>query len=108
MDSTRDAKTVEAIRTGVSAGLALLPPHIRTWAEARLIEPRGIRAALDPHGNTWSEFLLVTDDLGQSDSGYRVVYDPVTRTFGTVTQVENGPLWYLGSDGTFDAAVAKM
>lgn len=50
--------------------------------------------------------MLVTDDV--ADGSCRVVYDPAGRTFGTVTQVKDGPLWYLGSDDTFDAAVASM
>jgi hypothetical protein len=88
--------------------MALLPLHLRAWAEAHLVEPRPIRAALDVDGTTWSEFVLVTDDVGQADGNCRVVYDPAGRTFGTVAQVTNGPLWYLGPAETFDGAVANM
>ena len=34
--------------------------------------------------------------------------DPIEQTFGTVMQIMDGPLSYLGSDGTFDAAVFNM
>jgi hypothetical protein len=107
-EATRYTELVQLIRRGVAEGMAALPPHLRAWAEAHLVEPRPIRAALDADGQAWSEFLLVTDDIGRDDSSCRVVYDPTAELFGTVTQVQGGPLWYLGPDDSFHEAVTNM
>ncbi len=101
-------EVLEAIRLGVRAGMARLPDRLRAWADAHLVEPRMIRAAVDSDGKDWSEFVLVTDDTGQDDGSYRVVYDPTSHTFGTVTEIQNGSLWYLGPDDSFDSAVVHM
>jgi hypothetical protein len=96
------------IRSGVSEGLGRLVPHLCDWAKTHIVEPRPIRAALDVDGRNWCEFMLVTDDVGHADSSCRVVFDPSARSFGLVMQLQDGPLWYMGVYGSFDAAIANM
>ena len=51
---------------------------------------------------------MVTDNIGYSDSSYRVVYDEETKMFGLECTLSNGLEWYMGAYGTFEEAVENM
>ena len=99
---------LQELQAEVGKGIARLPTHLRVWADAHLVPPRPIRAARDVQGTRWAQLILVTDDTGAGDSSCRVVYDPDAGAFGLVTEIENGPLWYMGAYGGFDSAVVSM
>jgi hypothetical protein len=96
------------LKARVDEGLKHLSSTLRGWAEAHMVEPREIAASLDPKGAQRELFWLVTDDVGVNDSGYRVVFDPRANTFGLVTIVDGGIVWYLGGYGDFNDAVENM
>ena len=103
-----EAVVLSEIESGVRAGLPKLTPQLRNWAEAHLVEPRPIRAAVDPEGLAHVELLQVTSDTGVDDSSKVVVFDPATRMFGLVIQLRDGPLWFMGAYGDFAIAVDAM
>lgn len=97
------------IREKIDAGLERLPSRLRQWAEQHLVEPRKItarRSVDDPASET--EAWLVTDHVGERDSGYRVIYDEESGTFGLITTIKGGPEYYLGLYGEFDETVEGM
>ncbi len=87
-----------------------LSPRLLQWARAHLVAPRRIIVANDPDGKSEAEYWLVTDHTGHEDSGYRVVYDERTRTFGLECTLQNGIHWYMGESagGSFAQAIEDM
>jgi hypothetical protein len=104
----RSERVVEQIDLKVQESLPSLKPHLRSWAQQHLIQPRKINLSIDSDGNTSKDFWLVTDHNGKDDSSYRVVYDADEKIFGLEVTLETGIEWYMGAYGTFAEAVENM
>ena len=98
----------QIISLKVNEGLEELNPHLRSWVEKHLIEPRRIVIFTDIDGITSRFFWLVTDHIGEEDSSYRVVYDEYGEVFGLEEILDTGKSWYMGSYGTFLNAIKSM
>jgi len=105
---TDSDKSPEELRAKVGEGLALLAPHLKSWVDAHLIEPRRVRLAADPDGGSFKHLWLVTDHTGENDSSYRVVYDAEAQLFGLECTMESGVEWYMGNYGSFSETVENM
>ena len=103
-DVTSPEQIIDLVRSTESE----LKPFLREWATAHLIEPRPLRAAADPDGATSVDLWLVTDDKGKDDASSRIVFDAASQSFGLVTVLDSGLVWYLGSYGTFADAVDSL
>ena len=101
-------QTPDRIRAKISEGIALLAPHLRSWADEHLIAPRQVRLALDANGTSFRDLWLVTNHVGINDSSYRVVYDDDTDAFGLECTLDSGVEWYMGNYGSFAEAVQNM
>jgi hypothetical protein len=60
------------------------------WAKAHLISPRPVELFTSVDGSEVTQCWLVTDHTGESDSGYRVVFDEEAGLFGHETTVDPG------------------
>ncbi|HYX72065.1 MAG TPA: hypothetical protein VE732_04785 [Nitrososphaera sp.] len=101
-------KVVEQINLKVQKTLSSLKPHLRSWAQQHLTQPRRCILSLDSDGNSLKDFWLVTDHNGKEDSSYRVVYDADEQVFGLEVTLESGIEWYMGAYGTFAEAIENM
>ena len=100
--------TQQKISHLVAKGLPLLAPPIRDWTEGHLIAPRKVKLATDPDGKEYKEYWLVTDNNGNKDSSYRVVYDDMEESFGLECTLESGVEWFMGLYGEFSETVESM
>jgi hypothetical protein len=99
---------VEQINMKIQETLPSLKPHLHSWVQQHLIQPRKIKLSLDSDGHTSNDFWLITDHNGKDDSSYRVVYDADEQVFGLEVTLETGIEWYMGASGTFAEAVENM
>ena len=98
----------DKIKKLVEEDIKQLPPHLQSWVNEHLISPREIKLAIDSGGNEYSEYWLVTDNIGKSDSSYRVVYDESQNEFGLECTLQNGLNWLMGIYGTFSESIKNM
>jgi len=101
-------ETPVQIRGRITEGSPSLEPHLRSWVDAHLIEPRLVRLALDVDGTSFKDLWLVTDHIGVNDSSYRIVYDLDADAFGLECTLDSGIEWYMGNYGSFAEAVQNM
>lgn len=106
--SRPEAEIVTELANRVQAELPLLADHLRAWLEAHLAVPREISVSLDPDGTRMARVWLVTHDTGERDASYNVVYDATRNTFGLVTELQNGVLWYMGPYGSLVDTVQSI
>jgi len=99
---------MEQINLKIQEALPSLKPHLRSWVQQHLIQPRKVNLSLDSEGNTSKDFWLITEHNGKDDSSYRVVYDADEQVFGLEVTLETGIEWYMGAYGTFAEAVENM
>jgi hypothetical protein len=92
----------------VQAGLIVLAPHLRSWVEAHLIEPRRVELAADADGTSFKTYWLITDHTGKDDSTYRVAYDEEARAFGLEVTLDTDVELYMGTYGTFSETIENM
>jgi hypothetical protein len=98
----------ERILAQIAADLPALAPHLRHWAETHLVAPRPVCVQAEHDGRATRVLWLVTDDTGDNDAGYRVVYDPDAAAFGLETRTAEGHSSFLGLYGSFAAAVESI
>jgi hypothetical protein len=101
-------KIKQIITLKVNEDLEELKPHLRSWVEEHLIQPRRIVVFTDLDGITSKIFWLVTDHIGKEDSSYRVVYDEYEEVFGLEQILDTGNSWYMGPYGTFLQTIENM
>lgn len=101
------ADEIERIRQLVAESLPHLTDGLRIWAEAHLVPPRTIRLYLDSR-DLQATFWLVTDHVDQSDSSYRIVFDPAEGMFGLEVTWQGGRQELLGLYGTFAETIINM
>ena len=106
MNSSREIEGLITLK--IAEGLALLKPHLQSWARDHLIQPRQIRLSTDPEGSSFKDFWLVTGHVGKEDSSYRIVYDEAEQAFGLEMTLDTGVEWYMGNYGSFSEAVENM
>lgn len=94
--------------TRVVKGLSQLKGPLCTWAEQHLSLPNSIEAIRDPDSTDIVTLIQMTQDTGNRDSSYLVVFDPEADSFGLVMKVADGRTWYLGPIGEFDEAIINM
>lgn len=92
----------------IGKGITNLPEHLANWAKSHLCDLKKVKLSKDPEGKKFSYYWMVTDNIGYSDSSYRVVYDEETKMFGLECTLSNGLEWYMGAYGTFEEAVENM
>jgi hypothetical protein len=92
----------------VRAGLAALAPHLRSWVEAHLIQPRRISLATDMDETSFKTYWLITDHTGKNDSTYRVAYDEDAQAFGLEVTLVTDVELYMGTYGTFTETIENM
>jgi hypothetical protein len=105
---TANDRTPEAIRVKVTEGLAALAPHLQSWVQKHLIEPRQAQLATDVNGTSFKMLWLVTNHTGTNDSSCRIVYDDDSQLFGLECTLESGVEWHMGNYGSFSEAVENM
>ncbi len=98
----------EQIRSGVEQGKSELTIQLLRWVEAHQVPPRRVDVALNPEGTATGHVWLVTDDTGENDASYRVVYDEAEASFGLECTLKSGVSWYMGPYGSFANAVESM
>jgi hypothetical protein len=98
----------ERIRARLSAELPLLPDHLRAWVSAHLTAPRAVSVSVDPEGKQRTTAWLVTDHTGVGDSSSRIVYDPLTDSFGMAIDLADGVSWFQGPTGSLVESVHSM
>ena len=96
------------LRGKVTAELTALAPHLKSWINAHLIEPRRVRLATDAQGTSFKYLWLITDHTGENDSNCRVVYDNEAQMFGLECTLDTGVEWYMGNYGSFSETVQNM
>ena len=96
------------INDSIEKGIEKLPQHDADWVRSHLCEPIKVKLSKDPDGNEFSFYWLVTDNNGQDDSSYRIVYDDETKMFGLECTLANGLAWYMGAYGTFEESILNM
>lgn len=106
--TSADAGVLTELNSRLRNDASSLPEELRAWLDAHLTESRQIRASTDPHGMSTVAVWVVSDHIGENDSSSRVVYDAQRGTFGPVTELENGLLWYQGPHGSLVDAVPGL
>lgn len=101
-------KPPDQLGANVAEGLNLLAPHLKSWVDRHLIEPRRVRLATNAQGTSFKYLWLVTDHTGENDSNCRVVYDPEAQMFGLECTLDTGVEWYMGNYGSFSETVQNM
>jgi hypothetical protein len=105
---TGNDKPPEELQAKIAEGLSVLAPHLKSWVNAHLIEPRLARLATDTDGTSFRHLWLVTNHTGEKDSSYRVVYDSEAQLFGLECTLASDVEWYMGSYGSFSETVQNM
>lgn len=96
------------LRAKVTAELTGLAPHLKSWVEAHLTEPRRVRFATDAQATSFKYLWLVTDHTGENDSNCRVVYDSEAQMFGLECTLDTGVEWFMGNYGSFSETVQNI
>jgi hypothetical protein len=102
------SQPAERIAAQIAADLPALAPHLRQWVEMHLVAPRPLCVQSEHDGSTTRVLWLVTDDTGDNDAGYRIVYDVDASAFGLETRTAQGHSFLLGLYGPFAAAVESI
>jgi hypothetical protein len=105
---TGNAQRPEELGAKVTEGLTVLAPHLQSWVNAHLVEPRRVRLATDVDGTSFKYLWLVTNHTGENDSNCRLVYDADAKLFGLECTLGSGVEWYMGNYGSFSETVQNM
>jgi hypothetical protein len=105
---TGNDKPPDELVAKVAEGLTILAPHLQSWVNAHLVEPRRVRLATAPDGTSFKYLWLVTNHTGENDSNCRVVYDVDGQLFGLECTLDSGVEWYMGNCGSFAETVQNM
>jgi hypothetical protein len=105
---TGNDKPPDELGVKVAEGLTILAPHLQSWVNAHLVEPRRVRLATAPDGTSFKYLWLVTNHTGENDSNCRVVYDVDAQLFGLECTLDSGVEWYMGNYGSFAETVQNM
>ncbi len=106
MDKNNEVKRLIVKR--VKKDLSKLPPHLRDWGKAHVINPRRITFCTNLETGETDSGWLVTDHIGVQDSGYRVIYDEALDMFGLITELQDGRVYGLGFYGDFAETIDSM
>src|SRR5258705_11797377 len=96
------------IRNDIKEELPNLQKWLREWLESHIVPPRQVRLSIDPEGKQSREFWLVTGEVGNKDSSYRIIYDPESSKYGLECTLNTGVEWYMGPYGTFTKAAEAL
>jgi hypothetical protein len=99
---------IRHINEKVEESLPKLQPHIRSWAEKHLVNPKPIDLSLNEKGEGEITLWLVTDHIDNNDASCRVVYDSEKDSFGLEMTMANEVNWFMGYYGGFAEAVEAI
>jgi hypothetical protein len=78
------------------------------WIFQHIIEPRKIKVTINPDSIIWKEVWLITDNLNEEVSSYKIVFDEDANAFGLICTLESGIEWYMGVYGSFSDTIESM
>ncbi len=83
--------------------------HIKQWFCKHKITPKSIYLEELTSPNEQKKFWLVTENIGEEDSGYRIVHSVEKEfCFGLELTSDNGEAVFLGFDGELNETLENM
>jgi hypothetical protein len=98
-DTSINARVQQAVRDASKE----LPPSLRVWVWAHLVEPTQVVLCTNRDTGTQAPFWLVTDHVGLDDAPFRIVFDG--RQFGLELTLEDGVAYLIHRAASLAQAV---
>jgi hypothetical protein len=82
--------------------------RVKNWFFKHLIDPEKIVVADECEPDVTHELWLITDDIGEEDGSYRIVYSDEKKVFGLEMRTKNEVSSFLGFYGTLVATLSGL